>query len=142
MEAYAESSAVLRWLLGAEAADEIGRALGGAKRVITSAITSAEVGRTLRRLVATQELGPDARDQAWVRYSAAVAHWNLHAVTDDVLARTVESFPVEPIRTLDAIHLATAAHYAATVAPLTVISVDDRVCRNATGLGLAVLPEP
>ncbi len=139
-DAYAESSAVLRWLLGAPDADEVGRVLADAERVVTSAITAAEVGRTLRRLVATEDLTPENRDRAWVRFSAAVAHWNVYAVTDGVLTRTVEAFPVEPLRTLDAIHLATAAQYGAEVGSLTVVSTDDRLRQNAVGLGLVVAP--
>ena len=138
--AYAESSAVLRWLLGATDAEAIAGELGRADRVVTSALTTAEVGRTLRRLVATDDLRPDGRDRAWVRFTAAAAHWSVYAVTDSVLSRAAESFPAEPIRTLDAIHLATAAQYNAEVEALTVVSVDDRLRQNASGLGLGVAP--
>ena len=81
-DVYAESSAVLRWLLGAPDADTIAGILAKAERIVTSAITSAEVGRTLRRLVATRQLSPDARDKTWVRYTSALAHWNVYGVTD------------------------------------------------------------
>ncbi len=138
--AYAESSAVLRWLLGATDGEVIAAALGGADRVVTSALTTAEVGRTLRRLVATDELQPGERDRAWVRFIAAAAHWSVYAVTDSVLSRAAESFPAEPIRTLDAVHLATAAQYSVEVEALRVVSVDDRLRQNASGLGLGVAP--
>lgn len=137
---YADSSAVLRWLLGTPDADALGAALAGAQMVVTSALTSAEVGRTLRRLVATAVLEPGAGDRAWERYSAAAAHWHLYAVTDGVLARAAQPFPREPLRTLDAIHLATAALFALEVIPPTVLSVDQPVRDNAQALGLAILP--
>ena len=139
-DVYAESSAVLRWLLGAPDAANIGNVLAKADRVVTSAITSAEVGRTLRRLVAMEQLSPSARDQAWVRFTGASAHWNIYAVTDAVLSRAVEPFPAEPIRTLDAIHLATAALYAAEIGPPMVLSTDAHLRQNAEGIGLAVVP--
>ncbi|MBI4316864.1 MAG: type II toxin-antitoxin system VapC family toxin [Chloroflexi bacterium] len=135
---YAESSAVLRWLLGAPNADQIEELLASAARITTSAITSPEVGRTLRRLVATQALSPEARDRAWVRFKSAIAHWTVYAVTDEVLARVSEVFPGEPLRTVDAIHLATAAQYGAEIGVPLVVSTDDRVKRNALGLGLLV----
>lgn len=49
---YAESSAVLRWLLGAEDGERVRAALADARAVISSALTAAEVARTLRRLAA------------------------------------------------------------------------------------------
>ena len=137
---YAESSGVLRWLLGTADAHALGSALAGAQMVVTSALTSAEVGRTLRRLVATAVLDAPAGDRAWERYSAAAAHWHLYGVTEAVLARAAQAFPREPLRTLDAIHLATAALFALEVVPPTVLSVDQPVRANAHALGLSVLP--
>jgi predicted nucleic acid-binding protein len=139
-DVYAESSAVLRWLLGSPDADAIAGILAKADRVITSTITSAEIGRTFRRLVATRLLSPEARDKAWVRYTSALAHWNVYAITDAVLSRTLDPFPAEPVRTLDAIHIATAALYAAEITPPTVLSTDNTLRQNAIGVGLAVTP--
>ncbi|MBI5509513.1 MAG: type II toxin-antitoxin system VapC family toxin [Deltaproteobacteria bacterium] len=129
-----------RWLLGAPDADAIAGVLAKAERVVTSAITSAEVGRALRRLVGTRQLSPEARDKIWVRYTSALAHWNVYGVTDAVLSRTLDPFPAEPVRTLDAIHIATAALYAAEIAPPSVLSADNALRQNAIGVGLAVTP--
>lgn len=137
---YAESSAVLRWLLGAPGAEVLQAALQGASSVVTSALTATEVERTLRRLVATGAAGPRVREEALGRYSAAAAHWSIYAVTSSVLARAGEAFPVEPLRTLDAAHVATALLYARDVSPLTVLSTDDHLRENARALGLAVAP--
>jgi predicted nucleic acid-binding protein len=49
-------------------------------------------------------------------------------------------FPEEPIRTLDAIHLATALLAKSLVPDLALLSLDERVRRSATQLGLTVLP--
>ena len=48
------------------------------------------------------------------------------AVTDGVLARAGSPFPVEPVRTLDAIHLATALELATAFPDLRVLSFDRR----------------
>ena len=137
---YAESSAVLRWLLGAPDAATMKALLAGAPSVVTSALTTAEVARTLRRLVATGALSPEARDRAWLRYLGAAAHWSCHAVTEAVLERVEHSFPAEPVRTLDAIHLATAAQFSAHVEPVRMLSADTMVRTNATAIGLVVEP--
>jgi predicted nucleic acid-binding protein len=137
---YAESGAILRWLLGAPDASTMKALLAAAPDVVTSVLTTAEVARTLRRLVAIGALSPEARERAWLRYASAVAHWHCHAVNDVVLERVHLPFPSEPVRTLDAIHLATAAHFSARVEPVRVLSVDKTVRANATALGLEVEP--
>jgi hypothetical protein len=59
---------------------------------------------------------------------------NIASVTEPIRAHAGRAFPVEPVRTLDAIHLATAA---ALVEPTMVIVVsrDSRVRDNAAALG-------
>ena len=60
------------------------------------------------------------------------------AVTDAVLARVRRPFPVEPIRTLDAVHLATAELLGEPPPLMTIVTRDDRVRENAVALGHAV----
>lgn len=137
---YAESSAVLHWLLGTPKAAQVQKLLADARIVASSALTPAEVGRTLRRLAASGEVEPEDRDRAWARFCAAAAHWQFYAVTDAVLSRVAEPFPDELLRTLDAIHLATALRYSAEVRPLAMLSLDRRIRDNARELRLAVAP--
>jgi predicted nucleic acid-binding protein len=60
------------------------------------------------------------------------------AVTDAVLARVRRPFPVEPIRTLDAVHLATAELLGEPPPLMTIVTRDGRVRDNAEALGYAV----
>lgn len=131
---------MLRWLLRAPDGPDIEKAIAGASRVYTSVLTLAEAGRSLRRLVATGALAAASGDAANALLGAVSARWNLHVITEPVLARVTDRFPVEPVRTLDAIHLATAALLAAELGPLAVLSADDRIRRNARAMGLAVAP--
>ena len=137
---YAESSAVLRWLLGQADALMIKNVLATADSVITSSLTTAEIGRTLHRLLATGHLSPQARNTAWGVYERAAAHWKFHLCSEDVLERVTGGFPAEPIRTLDAIHVATASLYSRQVVPLTMLSTDLQVRENAHLMGLTVIP--
>lgn len=137
---YAESSAVLRWLLGATGGDRVERALAAGRSVVTSVLTSTEVGRVLQRLVATAHIDGKAGERVWARYSVASQHWHIYRIDDDVLARARQTFPREPLRTLDAIHLATALRHAAEVDAPTIVSVDGQVRANAQALGLGVVP--
>ncbi len=136
---YAESSAVLRWLL--EQDPTIQLALGEATYVVSSLLTNAEIGRTLRRLEATDQLQAAQGAELWLGYRSASARWKLYEVDRELLQRTTEPLPREPVRTLDAIHLITALRHSQEVEPLTLLSTDQRIRENARGLGLEVLPK-
>jgi hypothetical protein len=57
------------------------------------------------------------------------------SVTETILSHVARPFPVEPIRTLDAIHLATAEVLGDPPALVAIITRDVRVRDNATALG-------
>ena len=137
---YAESSAVLRWLLGASDADRVERALTTAPAVVTSELTSTEVGHSLQRLVVTDQLDAEAGELVCASYSVASQHWHMYRIDDDILLRARQAFPREPLRTLDAIHLATAMRHALEVGAPSVLSLDRQVRANAQALGLAIIP--
>lgn len=60
------------------------------------------------------------------------------AINDAVLARAGRPFTVEPIRTLDAIHLATAELLGEPPQLITIVTRDNRIIQNAKALGYAV----
>jgi hypothetical protein len=60
------------------------------------------------------------------------------ALTDDVLARVGRPFPVEPVRTLDAVHLATVESIGEPPQLMSVVTRDERVRDNARALGYSV----
>jgi hypothetical protein len=55
-----------------------------------------------------------------------------------VLDRVSRPFPLEPIRTLDAVHLATAELLAEAPQLVTIVTRDARVRENAKALGYVV----
>jgi len=61
-------------------------------------------------------------------------------IEGDVVERARRPFPVEPVRTLDAIHLASALLASARVADLGLLSLDERVRAAGRALGLPVVP--
>lgn len=65
------------------------------------------------------------------------ARRDLVAITDEVLARAGRRFPAEPIRTLDAIHLATADILGDPPPLVMIVTRDERVRENARALGYA-----
>ena len=64
-----------------------------------------------------------------------LARVSLVELVPSVLARALEPFPI-PVRTLDALHLATAHHLVASRQRVTIATFDDRMRRAAVALGL------
>lgn len=117
---------------------DVRRPLPAGTQVVTSALTLAEAGRALVRARATGRL--DAADeQAAVR---ALRTFERRCFILDVdravLDRVRRPFPVEPIRTLDAVHLATLERLGEAPQVVTVVTRDDRVRSNARVLGYIV----
>ena len=56
------------------------------------------------------------------------------------LEQSGRTFPIEPVRSLDAIHLIVASWLKETRPSLAIASLDDRVRDNASALGITVLP--
>lgn len=140
MIVYAESSAVLAWLLGESTKGLVHETLRQADRVVTSVITDVECARAIVR---GSSLGHLTRAQAvvLVRQSReAQAGWDRIELSDAVRDRAAAPFPVEPMRSLDAIHVASAELAERALGDVTVLSFDDRVRANTTALGLPVLP--
>ncbi len=140
MIVYAESSAVLAWLLGERPADAVRRLLSDAERVVASTLSLLECRRALARGVATGQLSEADAGAASRLLAHATSGWALLEMTGPALERAHQPFPVEPVRTLDAIHLAAALEFRTALGPLTVLSLDDRIRANASALGLGLAP--
>jgi predicted nucleic acid-binding protein len=135
---YAETSALLRWILGQADGEAVRGDLAKAAHVVTSALTVVECERALVRLAATVDQKERAAARALLLEAAR--HWTLIEVDASIRVRAGQPFPVEPVRTLDAIHLATLLELEASIGPLEVLSTDTRVVENARALGFAVRP--
>jgi predicted nucleic acid-binding protein len=137
---YAESSAVLAWLLGDTGGEASRKALSAAEVVLASQLTLVECSRVLIRAVRSGRLSEaDAADREAV-LGRVEGHWTLLGVDAEVIDRARRPFPLEPIRTLDAIHLASALVARAAVPGIALLSLDDRVRQGARHLGFEILP--
>jgi predicted nucleic acid-binding protein len=107
-------------------------------RRIASALTLAEAARAILRARVTGRLTVE-QERASVR---ALGRFERRcyvvAVTEAVLARVRRPFPIEPIRTLDAVHLATAEMLGEPPALVTIVTRDARLRENAEALGYSV----
>src|SRR4051794_21248189 len=108
MNLYAESSAVLAWLLAEETSSAIEALLDGAEWIVASDLTLAECSRSLIRAHAAGSLSELEMTRKRSVLEASSAHWTLMRIDREVLERARRRFPEEPVRTLDALHLASA----------------------------------
>ena len=126
MNLYAESSAVLAWLLDEPTSPAVRRLLGEAEVIIASDLTLIECDRVLLRAMTLKELTEAEAADRRAHLIAAAAHWQVLRIAAEIVDRARQPFPGDPIRTLDAIHLASL--------------LDARVRQAAKGLGIAVEP--
>jgi predicted nucleic acid-binding protein len=133
---YIESSGLLAALLEHDASARA--ALRGPGWRVTSALTLAEAARGVLRARVTGRLTPDQERTAIRALKTFERRSTIISVTDSVLTRAGRPFPVEPIRTLDAIHLATAELLGEAPQLVTVVTRDRRAHENAQALGYVV----
>ena len=140
MTLYAESSAVVSWLLGESPGDAASQLLAEAPEVFASELALLESDRTIRWAVAIERLGPADAEAARSRLATSSASWHLFRVGTDIMDRARRRFPCESVRALDALHLATALRISEFRPDLRMLSFDHRIRDNATASGLGVLP--
>lgn len=140
MNLYAESSAVLAWLFDEPTAPAVRRLLGEAEVIVASDLTLIECGRVLLRAVALKELTEAEAADRRAHLIGAAAHWQVLRIAGEIVDRARQPFPGDPIRTLDAIHLASLLVGRSAVVGLRLLSLDERVRQAAARLGVAVEP--
>jgi len=135
---YVETSALLRVALEGDAA--LRRRCAATDRLVTSGLTWVEADRALRRAVSEHRLDDAAfaRARRWV--DTFLASCDEIVLDGRILSGARQAFPVEPVRTLDALHLASILAWDQSVDRLTVASCDDRVRANSVALGFDVIP--
>jgi hypothetical protein len=137
---YAESSAVLAWLLDEDAAEHVLGLLRAEALIIASDLTLIECDRALHQAVALGVLTEaDAADRR-ADLATAAAHWTLLRIGPEIVERARLPFPGLPVRTLDAIHLGSLLLARSAVPGLRLLSLDRRVRDAASQLGIELAP--
>ncbi len=109
--------------------------------LVASSLTRLEFERALIRLSATRAISApkEATARRWL--AEVLRELTLVPIDDGILSRAGQPFPVEPVRSLDAIHLATIEALREKLRWFTVATHDARVRENALALGLRVVPD-
>ena len=130
---YIESSALVAALLEDDAAAKASIRVQGQR--VTSALTVAETSRAILRARNSGRITAQQQRAALLTLQNFARRSHIVSITEAILAHAGRPFPVEPIRTLDAIHLATAAALGEMPALVTIVTRTLRVRNNATALG-------
>jgi predicted nucleic acid-binding protein len=141
MKLYADSSAVLAWLFEEAAADAVEEAFDSADGVVASDLTLIECDRALVRAHVLGLLTEMEAVRRRAVLEAAAVNWMVLKLDREVLERARRRFPAEPLRTLDALHVASALTARSAISDLALLSLDGRVRENGAALGFDVFPE-
>lgn len=140
MNLYAESSAVLTWLLLEREGALVDRLLSAADNVISSDLTLIECDRALFRAAAIGRISPTEASDRRRELAALAAAWSILRISPEIVDRARRPFPVDTIRALDAIHLASALVARAAIPALEMLTLDDRLREVARDLGFRLQP--
>lgn len=140
MIVYAESSAVLALLLGADSSWAVRSILADAAYVVSSDLTIVECDRSIYRAYDLEQLTQEQLASQRQRLRSITSSWVMLRLNEGIIATARGAIPGGPIRSLDALHLASAI-YARMLMPETVVlTLDQRVEKCAVALGFATLP--
>lgn len=105
---------------------------------VTSAILPVELRSALRRRVSERTLDSSHVSEILKRVVADRAYWTVIDVGTEVLSGAEALVAVHPLRTLDAIHVASARLFASrlSIADLIFVSADKRQTEVASAIGL------
>lgn len=141
MNLYVESSAIVANLLGEPKSSRVWEFLTSADAVAASDLTLIETARVLVRAVARAEISESNAAKQLQELDDMAAKWGILPIGPDIVERARKPFPAEPIRALDAIHLASALAARMTIPDLQILSLDERIRTAARQLGFKVQPE-
>lgn len=132
---------MLAWLLGEEAGQRVREVLRRAALVTASDLAVLECDRVLIRAVTLGEIDEATAADRRVLLNAAATHWHLWRVSSEIVDRARRPFPAEPVRALDAIHLASALAVRSAVPGIELLSLDDRIRQSGKQLGFRLQPK-
>lgn len=132
---YLETSPLLAWLFSESQAKAVVRSLEKTESVCTSTLTLLEAKRSLIRQESLKRITAAERIRSLGLLEQISRAWFIMEMNFPVKKRAAETFPNEPVRSLDAIHLATALQFLEVYPALEFFTFDERISGNLGPLG-------
>ena len=136
--AYFDTSALIKRYVDEDGRREVLQLLRR-HHCVASAVLSVELRSALCRRVTDGSLDARRVPEIMKRFAADREFWALVEVTSEVLQAAEELVAAHPLRTLDAIHVASAELFGERLAAseLTFVSADARQTAAAAAIGMA-----
>ena len=131
---YLDTSAVLRAVLESGTTPEIEKRIGDAGTLITSRLALVEAGRAFHRIRARGGVSEEQLADAGRELDALWARCDIWELTPRVCEMAGQVAPGRPLRTLDALHLATYLLARRRIAGLSLLTADPRLLEAAQGV--------
>ena len=131
---YLDTSAVLRAVLEDGTTPAIERSIGSASTLVTSRLSLVEAGRAFLRLRASGQASEEQLADAGRELDALWARCEIWEITPLVCETACQVAPAKPLRTLDALHLATYLLARRRIENLELLTADQRLAEAARGV--------
>lgn len=131
---YLDTSAVLRAVLETGLTPEVGARIETASYLVTSRLSMVEAARALHRVRNSPEVAEESLTRAVRSVEALWSRCEIWELTPRVCERACLVRPDIPLRTLDALHLATFLLARERIEELELLTVDRRLEEAAAGL--------
>lgn len=137
MSLYVETSSLLSYLHDEPRSEEVIQKIESHDVIVTSRLTLIESGRSLARDFALGRVTEFRNRRQCSELTSITASWKIFELTPSVCKRAGEKFPIEPVRSLDAIHLSSMLEAVELYPDLKILSFDDRILENLKMLGMS-----
>jgi predicted nucleic acid-binding protein len=131
---YLDTSAVLRAVLEAGTTPEVEAQMREARALITSRLALVESARAVHRLRLAAQISETLLADAEREIAAVWARCDIWELTSAVCEAARHVAPSTPLRTLDALHLATFVAARRRIGGLELLTVDERLQAAAAAL--------
>jgi len=133
---YLETSALLTWLFNEPDASHIIDTINGADLVVTSDLLRIETLRAIKRALHEKLITLKQRETLIQTFRDYLKSCFIMSMDESVITGATEDFPVEPVRSLDAIHLSTALEYKKLYPELRMLTTDASLKQITASLDL------
>jgi predicted nucleic acid-binding protein len=131
---YLDSSAMVKMYVPEAGSELVKARCGAADEILVSVLVRPETVAALTRLLRAGKLTQEQYDSAKQSLNAALEVATVIELSPSVVGKAVACLEAHPIRTLDAIHVASALENT----PDRFLSADKRQCATARAMGLNV----
>ncbi len=131
---YVETSAALRSVLEAGTTPEIEERIEAADTLLTSRLSLVESERALLRLRWSRSVSEERLADAARAMGDLWSHCDIWELTEEVCHTAMQVAPAHPVRTLDALHLATYLLARRRIGRLELLTADRRLERAARSI--------